>query len=81
MKKKRREPGGAKTMSDERVCRWAMLTTMRTLRLSVRNGRPISLPNLLRLFQRRCGECAGSILQKRAYHRLKSSYRQRQPFL
>lgn len=80
MAQKRQEITGAKTMSDERICRWAMLATMRTLRLSLRKGRPISLPNLLRLFQRRCAERALAGNQARAHHRLESWYRQHQPF-
>lgn len=50
----KRRKHGAKAMTDDRLCRWAALSTIRTFRQSAQNGRPISLPNLLRLFQRRC---------------------------
>ena len=80
MTKQCRDTGGVKTMSDDRLCRWAMLTTMRTLQLSVRKGRPISLPNLLRLFRRRYAERGGNILHARAYRRLEGWYHQHQPF-
>jgi hypothetical protein len=79
MTRKRRKTG-VKIMTDDRLCRRALLSAMRTLRQSARKGRPISLPNLLRLFQRRCAECGGSIFQARAYQRLENWYRQRQPF-
>lgn len=49
-------------LTRERAERWALCRTVRDLRLSVARGRPISLPNLLRLYSRRieamavCGE-------------------------
>ena len=36
-----------------RARRWALLCTLRVLRGSVLNGRPISLPNLVRFYRRR----------------------------
>ena len=39
-----------------RARRWALLCTLRILRRSVLNGRPISLPNLLRFYRRRAGD-------------------------
>jgi len=37
----------------DRAWRWCIVRTLRDLRLSIRRGRPISRPNLERLFCRR----------------------------
>jgi hypothetical protein len=49
--KGRSRPRPARAM--ERRSRWALLRTWRDLRLSLARGRPITLPNLLRLHRRR----------------------------
>lgn len=49
-------PASARLPTDlcrERAARWALFRTVRDLRLSVARGRPVSLPNLLRLYCRR----------------------------
>ena len=43
-------------LSRDRARRWALLCSIRILRQSVLNGRPISLPNLLRFYRRRGSE-------------------------
>jgi hypothetical protein len=80
MIKKRHETAGATTMSDERRCRWAMLSAIRRLRQSVEKGRPISLPNVLRLFQRRCAGLNGGNVQAYGRRRIEKMYRRQQPF-
>jgi hypothetical protein len=40
-------------LSPQRARRWCVVRTLRDLRSSVRRGKPITLPNLLRLFDRR----------------------------
>ncbi|MGA2501685.1 MAG: hypothetical protein ABSH20_28430 [Tepidisphaeraceae bacterium] len=47
---------GTRPLTRTRARRWALLWTLRTLRRSVVNGRPISLPNLLRFYRRRGSE-------------------------
>jgi hypothetical protein len=42
--------------SHQRALAWAYARTLRDLRLSIARGRPISLPNLTRLYARRAGE-------------------------
>jgi hypothetical protein len=42
-----------------RARRWALLSTMRDLRHSVLRRRPITLPNLLRIYRRRCHRASG----------------------
>jgi hypothetical protein len=37
----------------DRAWRWACVRTLRDLRISIERNRPISLPNLLRLYRRR----------------------------
>lgn len=43
----------------DRAWRWCIARTLRDLRLSVRRGRPITRPNLERLFARRWASVAG----------------------
>jgi hypothetical protein len=80
MMQERQEAVGGTTMSDERQCRWAMLYAIRSLRKSVQNGRPISLPNLMRLYQRRCAGGGTGNVQTSGFRRLKNLYRLQQPF-
>ena len=47
---------GTRQLVRARARRWALLCTLRVLRRSVMNGRPISLPNLLRFCNRRGSE-------------------------
>lgn len=56
--------------------RWCLLKAWRALRLSVVRGRPMTLPNLLRLHQRICNGSA----PPKDLRRLRSLYLQSQPF-
>ena len=47
---------GTRQLRRDRARRWALLCTLRILRRSVLNGRPMSLPNLLRFYRRRAGD-------------------------
>jgi hypothetical protein len=80
MMQEQRKAARGTTMSAERRCRWAMLCAIRSLRQSVQNGRPISLPNLMRLYQRRCFGGATGNAQASGFRRLKNWYRLQQPF-
>jgi hypothetical protein len=70
----------------ERVLRYAAHRTLRDLRLSIAAGRPLSLPNVLRLFQRRLSsllapvdlELAGPTRQ--TLRSLQQLYLEHQPF-
>lgn len=69
-------------MSAERAMRWAMLSSLRVLRQSVHHRRPMSLPNLLRLFRRRVAmaELSPTNETARVEQGLLEWYRQHQPF-
>jgi|GEM_PF-1177121 len=45
-------------LSPERAWRWCVMRTMRDMRMAARRGRPMSLPNALRLLRRRWGRIA-----------------------
>ena len=66
-------------MPRERIRRLAFLCAIRSLRESVRRHRTISLPNLLRLFQRRCA-AVGLVTDTRGRQKLERWYRAEQPF-
>ncbi|MFI5381282.1 MAG: hypothetical protein ACHRHE_18445 [Tepidisphaerales bacterium] len=53
---------GTRQLSRDRARRWALLCTLRVMRRSVVNGRPISLPNLLRFYQRRGSEMMPTLI-------------------
>jgi hypothetical protein len=58
-----------------------MLRTLRTLRMSVAAGRPMSLPNCVRLCRRELAELGGSGDERRvAIDKVISLYRRHQPF-
>lgn len=67
---------------DLRVRRVALLLTLRTLLLSIRNRRPISLPNALRLHKRRLTGLApsGKTGEREGLFWLTDFYRREQPF-
>lgn len=70
------------SMSAERAIRWAVLSSLRVLRLSIHHRGPMSLPNLLRLFRRRVGIPPGYAADEaaRAEGRLAELYLAHQPF-
>lgn len=53
----------------------AMRQTLRLLHVSIKAGRPITLPNLLRFHRRHCAACPPSEVAK-----LRDLYLRRQPF-
>ncbi len=61
----------------QRARRWVALRTLHDLRRSVAMGRPMSLPNFLRLYRRRSACCNVSTPDMQYLARL---YRQWQPF-
>lgn len=60
--------------------RLAWVRTIRDLRLSVAQGRPISLPNLLRLLQRRFAELDPNFPADRPRDAMRRFYHAHQPF-
>jgi hypothetical protein len=66
----------------ERALRWCLLSCLRRLQRSIRRGRTISLPNLLRLHQRQWAELArhSRATQQGGLHWLAVLYHQEQPF-
>lgn len=65
-------------LSRERAQRWAMARTLRDLRISVRRRRPISLPNVLRLLQRRLAVVGDEGDRHYAVRSLERFYREQQ---
>lgn len=61
------------------VQRLAMRRTLHDLRQSIAAGRPISLPNLLRLLRRRMAEASPPQIQQQS-DRLRHLYMKKQPF-
>ena len=53
---KKNVTSGTSQLTRARARQCALLCTLRTLRRSVLNGRPMSLPNLLRYYRRRGSE-------------------------
>ncbi len=70
----------ASAMAPERARRLAMLQTVRDLRRSVARGRPMTLPNLLRLLQRRLNQLAPGQPMDPWIEHLRQLYRTHQPF-
>lgn len=68
------------TMFTDRASRCAMLRAVRILRQSVRNRRPISLPNFRRLYLRFHAKGEPGIPSALEISRLESWYRLGQPF-
>jgi hypothetical protein len=71
----------------DRSFRAALLSTWRQLRLSVAMGRPITLPNLVRLYRRKASAMADRMPEAVYVRRVDESlrllvnaYRKRQPF-
>ena len=72
---------GARQLTRARARRWALLCTLRVLRRSVLNGRPISLPNFLRFYRRRGSEMMPMLIGGPPDERwLADFYRAEQPF-
>ena len=64
-------------LTPQRARQWALFRTLRDLRLSVARGRPITLPNLLRLYSRRTGALAVASVDR---YVLRDTYLLHQPF-
>jgi hypothetical protein len=67
------------TRGSERSHRLALLRCVRDLRLSIDRGRTMTLPNLLRLYQRRTR--SGDPRTPAGLQRLRSLYLRQQPFI
>jgi len=67
---------GKDVVNGDRRAAWALLRTVRDLRLSVAAGRPMTLPNCLRLCRRRLTVGGDAVVVEL----LSSIYRRHQPF-
>jgi hypothetical protein len=73
-------------MTPRRLRRWALLRTVHDLRISVARRRPITLPNLLRLYRRRItaltlpAPASLAAPTPSGLDRLRRLYRRHQPF-
>ena len=70
---------GKDVVNADRHDAWELLRTVRDLRLSVAAGRPMTLPNCLRLCRRRLAAMGGMEAAVMIEH-LEIMYRQHQPF-
>ena len=66
--------------ADNRAGKWAMLCTLRVLRESVRRNRPVSLPNLMRVYRRKMAVRRSATPADAGVTVLARLYRAEQPF-
>jgi len=82
MDRQANNPVMRETQWPDRLWRYCLLATLHDLKCSVQRRQPISLPNLLRMFRRRCADAAalGAMPISRGLWLLQRLYLREQPF-